>query len=133
MDKDVIAKTQGTGDPQLRLAAERTLLAWIRTGLAIMGFGFVVARFGLFLREVSSFGHQLAPKHPGFSNWIGMALVTLGVVMNVLAGLEHLRVVKRIEQALPYIGPKISWGPIYAFGLALIGVAIMVYLTELIR
>jgi putative membrane protein len=31
------------------LAAERTFLAWIRTGLALMGFGFVVARFGLFL------------------------------------------------------------------------------------
>jgi putative membrane protein len=34
------------------LAAERTLLAWIRTGLALMGFGFVVARFGLFLQQV---------------------------------------------------------------------------------
>lgn len=33
------------------LAAERTLLAWIRTGLALMGFGFVLARFGLFLRN----------------------------------------------------------------------------------
>jgi len=34
------------------LAAERTLLAWIRTGLALMGFGFVVARFGLFLQQL---------------------------------------------------------------------------------
>ena len=37
-------------DPRVFFAAERTFLAWIRTGLALMGFGFVVARFGLFLR-----------------------------------------------------------------------------------
>jgi hypothetical protein len=40
-------------DPRVRFAAERTLLAWIRTGLAMMGFGFVVARFGWFLRELA--------------------------------------------------------------------------------
>jgi putative membrane protein len=36
-------------DPRIYMAAERTFLAWIRTGIAFMGFGFVVARFGLFL------------------------------------------------------------------------------------
>ncbi len=41
-------------DPRVRFAAEGTLLAWMRTGLALMGFGFVVARFGLFLREISN-------------------------------------------------------------------------------
>ena len=41
----------GIVSPSDYLAAERTFLAWIRTGLALMGFGFVVARFGLFLRE----------------------------------------------------------------------------------
>ena len=43
-----------TEDPRVPLAAERTFLAWIRTGLALMGFGFVVARFGLFLRELTA-------------------------------------------------------------------------------
>ncbi len=42
------------------LAAERTLLAWIRTGLALMGFGFVVARFGLFIRELQVVQHGVA-------------------------------------------------------------------------
>ena len=41
-------------DPRIYFAAERTFLAWIRTGLALMGFGFVVARFGLFLRQLGN-------------------------------------------------------------------------------
>ena len=55
MNRRGTVATQPTGeDPRVRFAAERTLLAWIRTGLALMGFGFVVARFGLFLREIAA-------------------------------------------------------------------------------
>ncbi len=43
-----------TKDPRVLFAAERTFLAWIRTGLALMGFGFVVARFGIFLQQARS-------------------------------------------------------------------------------
>ena len=48
-------------DPKDFMAAERTLLAWVRTGIALMGFGFVVARFGLFLRELVRVGEHAAP------------------------------------------------------------------------
>ena len=51
-------------------AAERTLLAWQRTAIALMGFGFVVERFGLFLRMVS--GQSLSPSQRGFSLWLGV-------------------------------------------------------------
>jgi uncharacterized membrane protein YidH (DUF202 family) len=47
-----------SASPSDYLAAERTFLAWIRTGLALMGFGFVVARFGLFLREIAMTTHR---------------------------------------------------------------------------
>ena len=58
---DLPPKTdQQPDDPRVRFAAERTLLAWMRTGLALMGFGFVVARFGLFLREIAAAGHVTA-------------------------------------------------------------------------
>jgi putative membrane protein len=53
------------------LAAERTLLAWIRTGLALMGFGFVVARFGLFLQQLQ-IAQQASSMQPyGLSLWFG--------------------------------------------------------------
>jgi putative membrane protein len=42
-------KPDASDDPGVRYAIERTLLAWVRTGLALMGLGFVVARFGLFI------------------------------------------------------------------------------------
>jgi putative membrane protein len=70
--------------PDLRdlLAAERTFLAWIRTGLALMGFGFVVARFGLFLKQLELLQHAQARPSYGLSLWFGTALIAAGVVVN---------------------------------------------------
>ena len=53
-------------DPRVLFAAERTFLAWIRTGLGLMGLGFIVARFGLFLREIAALDR--APVS-GLSQW----------------------------------------------------------------
>jgi putative membrane protein len=84
-------------DPKDVLAAERTLLAWIRTGIALMGFGFVVARFGLFLRELAPFGgHAVSQGVEGAV--LGMALVGAGVVVNVWASLRHRRIVRQLRE-----------------------------------
>ena len=66
-------------DPRVPLAAERTLLAWVRTGLAMMGFGFVVARFGLFLRELAAVRPDVPLRQGSASQWIGVVLVMLGL------------------------------------------------------
>ncbi len=76
----------------------RTLLAWIRTGLAMMGFGFVVARFGLFLQQLDLIQRASAPPSYGLSLWFGTALIALGCIANVLAGWHHSRLVQDLDR-----------------------------------
>jgi putative membrane protein len=116
-------------DPRVRFAAERTLLAWVRTGLALMGFGFVVARFGLFLREFAVAGGEPLPTKTGWSAWIGVALVLLGVVVSVLAALEHRVVLQRIERGEAYQPPRWSLGLVVAALLAAIGLGMTAFLV----
>jgi putative membrane protein len=83
-------------DPRVFFAAERTLLAWIRSGLTVMGFGFVVARFGLFLSLMAAQRAPLAAPAPSpshFSSGIGIALVLLGAVSMIIAAIQHRRFV----------------------------------------
>lgn len=76
-------------DPRVPLAIERTFLAWIRTGLALMGFGFVVARFGVFLRELEVMRN--APAGQGASLVTGTSLVGLGVLVTIYAAFQYHR------------------------------------------
>jgi len=116
-------------DPRVYLAVERTLLAWLRTGLGLMGVGFAVARFGLFLREMQA-SQSHAPVHAtGLSMGSGVALVALGVIVNVGAVARHVRLVRQLS-AGTWAPGKISASAV-ALGLVLaaIGVAMAVYLV----
>lgn len=116
------------GDPRVNFAAERTLLAWIRTGLAMMGFGFVVARFGLFLRELAAAQGVAPPHRVGMSLWIGTTLVLLGVVVNLYAAVRHWRTVRRLERNEPLRFSPISMGTVVAVLLGLLGIFTAAYL-----
>ena len=80
------------------LAAERTFLAWIRTGLALMGFGFVVARFGLFLQALQISHQSLPLRTAGIPPWLGTALISLGIVVNVCGAVKHVRLVQQLNR-----------------------------------
>jgi putative membrane protein len=111
------------------LAAERTFLAWIRTGLALMGFGFVVARFGLFLTEFQAVQGGAGPQSHRFSLWSGTALIAAGIAVNLWSAWNHIQLtgeLNRGEIVLPR-SPKLA--VTVAVLLAVIGLAMAVYLT----
>lgn len=119
-------------DPRVRFAAERTLLAWIRTGVALMGFGFVVARFGLFLREIAALGHvDVTVTSTSYSLWIGMALIGLGVAVSCLASWEYFRFILHSRSGRVYTPRTILIAVLLSVILAVLGVAMAAYLWEL--
>jgi putative membrane protein len=113
-------------------ANERTMLAWIRTGIALMAFGFAIARFGLFLREIAQAG-QVHPKAGASlgSAWFGVALVVLGLMTNILATVRYAQLRRAITEGR---SDAPSAGLVYALGVgsALVAVVMAVILARTI-
>lgn len=120
-------------DPRVYLAAERTFLAWIRTGLALMGFGFVVARFGLFLREFAARDPGRNLTSTGFSIGVGVGLVVVGVTINLLSTIHHVRLTRQLSSGNYQPGVSSVLGIIVAILLAAIGLAMAIYLLIIRR
>jgi putative membrane protein len=119
-------------DPRVFFAAERTLLAWIRTGLTIMAFGFVVARFGLFLALIAA--QRPGPTShvdptPHFSSIVGIVLVVLGSLSILFSAAQH----RSYVASLPPVDLPPSYSRAFplvvAVLLGILGLAVAVYLA----
>jgi putative membrane protein len=118
-------------DSREYLAAERTLLAYIRTGLSMMGFGFVVARFSLFLAELVALRADAITAPRGVSIWFGTLLVFSGVLVNLISSFEYRRFVRKLNEQNRANWP-VAWLPITtAVLLSLVGIAMAIYLLWL--
>ena len=116
-------------EPDVFFSAERTYLAWIRTGLALMGFGFVLARFALIAHQLRSMGRNPLPEDASdVSRYFGIALVMVGVLTTLAATFSHMRTVKRLNTGEPYEGRPTWVGILVAVLLAAVGTAMSVYL-----
>jgi len=85
-------------DPGTILSNERTFLAWMRTGIALMAFGFVVAKFGLYLKIAAH--TQFGP------NRLGLTMVGGGILFIAAGALHYHRVTVRLQQGLPLAHSK---------------------------
>jgi uncharacterized membrane protein YidH (DUF202 family) len=102
---DEVTKNKSTGkvlSPNDHMANERTFLAWIRTSIGIMAFGFVVEKFSFFIKKISLFvgkspAFESATSSSGYSSIFGIVLVVLGTLMGVLAFVRYKKVEKEID------------------------------------
>jgi putative membrane protein len=87
-------------DTKLRehLANERTFLAWVRTAIALIGLGFVIVKFALFIDELAIlFSQEELPVQEGFSALIGVIIVAFGVALAPFAFFQYKKVENQIE------------------------------------
>ncbi|MBN2730154.1 MAG: DUF202 domain-containing protein [Bacteroidales bacterium] len=133
--KEFIDNKESTkaGNRRVHLANERTFLAWIRTSIGIMAFGFVVEKFALFLKQMSVFfdksttENQLPPsqEYPAF---IGIFLVVLGVFLVLLAFLRYKKVERQIEADT--FQPSSVLNIILAVSILAVGIFLIAYLIQ---
>jgi putative membrane protein len=112
-------------DPRVFFAAERTLLAWVRTGLGLVGMGFVVARFGLFLRLIHPNANN--PEH-AWAGAVGIGLALLGALAAGMATVQHRRFCRTLDANELPLKYRIEPGLLLGFGVALAGLVLSVLL-----
>lgn len=112
-------------DPRIFFAAERTLLAWLRTGLTVIGLGFIVARFGLVVRLIRS-TPELTSGLP--SSLIGVGLVLLGAIMIATAAWQHTRFLRQLTDTQRPTRYWLTFGVWVSALVSALGVILAVYL-----
>ena len=111
------------------LANERTLLAWVRTCIGIMAFGFVVVKFSLFVRQFSLMvGNERSVSSYNYSDPIGISLVAAGALCLLFSLLRYQKISRSIETGSFHHAPVLLYG-IVSFVL-IVGIIMVVYLIK---
>jgi putative membrane protein len=118
---------------RVHMANERTFLAWIRTSIGIMAFGFVVEKFALFIKQMSSILGEanivkaLPPSH-GYSAMVGIFLVGLGTLMSLLAFIRYKTIEKQIEEDTYQLTSALDL--LLALSVLAVGIFLVAYLIH---
>lgn len=121
---------------RVHMANERTFLAWIRTSIGIMAFGFVVEKFALFIKQFSYFisrkpGQMVTTNHAptfGFSSVLGIFLIGLCAAMGVLAFVRYRKVECQIDSDT--YQPSLILDILLTLSLFAIGIFLIIYLVH---
>jgi uncharacterized membrane protein YidH (DUF202 family) len=120
---------------RVHMANERTFLAWIRTSVGIMAFGFVVEKFALFMKQVSYFlektgspSYQSLPPSRGYSSTFGIFLVGLGAMMGVLSFVRYKKIEKQIDEDT--YQPSLILDILLTISILAIGIFLVIYLIH---
>ena len=120
---------QKRGDRRVHMANERTFLAWVRTSISIMAFGFVVEKFSIFVKQFAFYmGKELSPPPKGYASVIGIILVALGVIMGVLAFVRYKTVERQIDEDSYQPSPVLNI--LLALSIIVIGLFLLFYLLH---
>lgn len=89
--------SQSSASAADHLANERTFLAWLRTSIALMGFGFVVVKFSLFVKQLSlMLTDKAVVPVKGFSAYIGISLVVIGAATALIGFIRYRQIRKQL-------------------------------------
>jgi len=113
-------------DPRVLFAAERTLLAWNRTAVSLMGLGFVVERFGLFLEIVGKEEIKVFQRDISFS--VGVTFMLLSAFMAVYSAFQHKRVLQTLRPIEIPVGYNVNASMMVNVIVAFLGVVLSLYL-----
>ena len=129
-------KPAKVGNPQVHMANERTFLAWVRTSIAIMAFGFVVEKFALFMKRLAYFFGKpdipkVIPKSLGYSTVFGIGLVAMGALMGLMAFVHYKKTERQIEE--DRYRPSVILDILVAMGVLAIGIFLVFYMIHSIK
>jgi putative membrane protein len=117
------------GNTSDQLANERTFLAWIRTSIGIMAFGFVVVKFSLFVKQISLIlGKENIIQSKGYSGILGIALVAVGTLTAVLSYIRYRQTEMQLNKGY-YKHSSLLVTLLTAF-IFLISILLIVYLVN---
>jgi putative membrane protein len=117
---------------RMLLQLEMSLLVWLRTSLALMGFGFVIARFGIFLREIAQASQVTLHPHAWLTHvntFTGTGLIVLGIVVLLVAVWNHQQTVERLHRGELVLPSRWSASVIVSLLLAALGMGLAFYLA----
>jgi putative membrane protein len=113
-------------------ANERTFLAWVRTAIAVMAFGFVIERFDLFLRYAAPLAAQqnTAPHGGKFANVAGLAFILLGIAIIAIAGWRFVQTTKDLDRESEVASAGERFDLALSAMIGLLGAALLIYLSH---